>query len=133
MAGEIKFTGALSVTATNYNEVINPGQITIDLPAGPDLASEGGAQSLTTSATALNVANLGISQDAGVAYFRNLSSDQTIEIGETISATFYPWMRLLPGEAWFLRLSQRYPTNDLRAKTLSGTATLQYRIFSGGV
>lgn len=130
MADEMKFTGTISVTDTNYNEVINPGQISIDLGS---LASEGGSQSTSTSASALNVANLSTAQDGGVAYFRNLDDTDTIEIGETISSTFYPWMRLKPGEAWFLRLSSRYPTNALQVKASANNPILQYRIFAGDV
>jgi len=134
MADEIKFTGSISVLATNFVENITPGQISIDLPSGPDLASEGGTQSTSTTATSLNVGNLGSSQDGGIFYFRNLDDTNNIEIGETISATFYPWMILKPGEYALGRLSSRYPaSNALKAKASAGTPVLQYRIFAGNL
>ena len=134
MADEIKLTGTISVSATNYTENIVPGQISISLPSGPDLASEGGTQATSTSAASLLVGNLGSSQDGGVFFFRNLDGTDNIEIGETISSTFYPWILLKPGEYAIGRLSSRYPAaNALKVKASANTPVLQYRIFAGNL
>ena len=134
MADEIKFTGSISVLATNFIENITPGQLSIALPSGPVLASEGGTQSTSTTTTSLNVGNLGSTQDGGVFFFRNIDDTNSIQIGETISSIFYPWMILKPGEYAMGRLSARYPSsNALKVKASAGNPVLQYRIFAGDV
>ena len=133
MADEIKLSASLAVAASNYTETIAPGQINISLPAGPDLASEGGTQSVTTSAADLNTTNLGSTQDGGVFFFRNLDTTDNIEIGENISG-FKSWILLKPGEYAIGRLSSRFPaSNAIKVKSSANTPVLQYRIFSGGL
>jgi hypothetical protein len=130
MADEISFQGSISVNATNFTEVISPGQVSIDLPSGPDLASEGGTQATSNTMSSLQVGNLGSSQDGGVFFFRNLDSTNNIEIGEDLSG-FKPWLLLKPGEYAMGRLSSRYPSTALKVKSSAGTPVLQYRIFAG--
>tara|TARA_R100000654_G_scaffold19900_2_gene40404 strand:+ start:4158 stop:4559 length:402 start_codon:yes stop_codon:yes gene_type:complete len=133
MADEIKLSATLAVAATNYAETIAPGQINIDLPSGPDLASEGGTQSVGTSMSSLQVGNLGSSQDGGVFFFRNLDATDNIEIGEDISG-FKAWILLKPGEYAIGRLSARFPaSNAIKVKASANSPVLQYRIFSGGL
>jgi len=134
MADEIRFSGSITVSATNFYEQINPGLITIDLPddSGPVTSSEGGAQTTSTTTASLNVGNLGSTQDGGVFFFRNIDDTDSIQIGETISSVFYPWMILKPGEYAMGRLSARYPaSNALKVKASAGNPVLQYRIFAG--
>jgi len=42
----------------------------------------------------------------GVAYFRNRSATNFVQIGVEVAATFYPLVRLNPGEAWMFRFAQ---------------------------
>jgi hypothetical protein len=138
MAGEITMAAQISCLATNFNEVINPGQISIDLPSGPVLTGDSGLQTLSTASTGadLNVGNLSNSQDGGIYYFRNTGTvaSQNIEVGEVIGGVFYAWLLLLPGEFSVGRLSSRYPgANALRVRSTAGTPAIQYRIFAGAL
>lgn len=41
----------------------------------------------------------------GVAYFRNIDPTNYIELGLVVSATFYPFAKIKPGEAYVLRIA----------------------------
>tara|TARA_R100001510_G_C7606802_1_gene171634 strand:- start:600 stop:1016 length:417 start_codon:yes stop_codon:yes gene_type:complete len=138
MADEIKMTAAITVLASNFNETINPGQISIDLPSGPVLASEAGLQTCATTAGGvdLKVGNVTSSNDGGIFFFRNTdtTASNNIEIGENIGGTFYAWLLLQPGEFATGRLSSRYPAAQaLRCRSTQNAPVLQYRIFSGSL
>lgn len=136
MANEIRFTGSIVTTATNFSETISPGQISIDLPSGPDLAAASGVVIPVTSGTgtALVATDLTSAKDGGVFFFRNLATAATdnIEIGTVQSSAFVPFLLLKPGEYAMGRLSSLYPvSNALRAKAAANTPALQYKIFAG--
>jgi len=42
----------------------------------------------------------------GIGYFRNRSATNFVQIGVEVDATFYPMVRLNPGEAWMFRFAQ---------------------------
>lgn len=137
MANEIRFTGSIVTAATNFSETIAPGQISISLPSGPDLAAASGVVVPLASGTgtALVATDLTNTKDGGVFFFRNLATAATdnIEIG-TIqgSNVFVPFLLLKPGEYAMGRLSSLYPvSNALRAKAAANTPALQYKIFAG--
>ena len=136
MANEIRFTGSIVTTATNFSETIAPGQISISLPSGPDLAAASGVVIPLPSGTgtALVATDLTNTKDGGVFFFRNLATAATdnIEIGTVQGGTFVPFLLLKPGEYAMGRLSSLYPvSNALRAKAAANTPALQYKIFAG--
>jgi len=64
----------------------------------------GGTQTIGFAAhEALDITGL---TTLGVAYFRNRDASNFAEIGVDVAATFYPLVRLNPGEGWAFRLSQ---------------------------
>ena len=81
-----------------------------------------GVQVITTTHLAVNdsVTNL------GVAYFKNLDSTNFIELGVDVSSTFYPVLRLGPGESVVCKLS---PAITLYAKADTAVARLQAAIY----
>lgn len=136
MANEIRFTGSIVTTATNFSETISPGQISIDLPSGPDLTSESGVQATTTAAggDALTVGNLTSSKDGGIYFFRNLgtATGDNIEIGATLGGSFEAFILLKPGEYAMGRLPSSYPAaNALKIRSVANTPALQYKIYAG--
>ena len=62
----------------------------------------------------------------GFVYFKNLDTVNFIEVGVEVSATFYPVIKLLPGEAVAVRLS---PSVALFAKADTAAARLEAQIF----
>ena len=139
MANEIRFTGSIVTTATNFSETIAPGQISIDLPSGPDLTAASGVvipaiNSVSPTGTAIVATDLTNAKDGGVFFFRNLATaaGDNIEIGTVQSSAFVPFLLLKPGEYAMGRLSSLYPvSNALRAKAAANTPPLQYKIFAG--
>jgi len=136
MANEIRFTGSIVTTATNFSETISPGQISIDLPSGPDLAAASGVVIPLTSGTgtAIVATDLTNAKDGGVFFFRNLATaaGDNIEIGNIVGGSFVAFMLLKPGEYAMGRFSSLYPsTTDVHAKAAANAPPLQYKIFAG--
>jgi len=82
-----------------------------------------GPQSITTNVTALNMGSV---VNPGIAWFKNLSSSYSIEIGTGTNGEFRPFLNLSTGQVCFVWLS----TNAITAKSIGGSATLDYFIQS---
>ncbi len=61
----------------------------------------------------------------GVALFRNLDATNYVEVGIDVAAAFYPFVKLLPGEAWPMRMGTLAPY----AKANTAAVRLQYDIY----
>lgn len=84
--------------------------------------TRGGVQVIGTTEEALLVGDVGT---LGYARFMNIDATNYIEIGSYVAATFYPLIKLKPGEGAVCRLSA--VTVYARANTSS--ARLDYMIF----
>lgn len=82
-----------------------------------------GAMDVPTTAGG-TVIPLGSVATAGVAFVRNLDATNFATIGIVVSATFYPVVKLKPGEAWAFRLG----TNAPYARADTATVVLEYGI-----
>jgi hypothetical protein len=122
MANEIKMQASLSINTTNFNESFQPGSISIDLASNK---GDGGVQEIASGGEgeALGVTDVTV---GGVCFFRNTDDTNFVEIGFRVSATFYPFLKLLPGEFSVGRLGNAAPY--ARADTAS--VDLQYRLLS---
>lgn len=121
MANEITLNLKLQVLKGSLAHLENPGAISVDLSGS---TATGGSQTIASSAggTALNMGSV---SSAGYAYFRNIDSAITIEIG-TNTGTFAAFAKLKAGEAAIIRLG----TNAPYAKAASSSANLQYFILA---
>ncbi len=59
---------------------------------------------------------------AGVSSFKNIDATNYVELGVVVSATFYPLVKLLPGESYPLRLA----TNTFYARANTAAVKLQF-------
>ena len=107
MANEIKMQASLAINTTNFSESFQPGAISIDLAQGEAL----GVDDVTVG---------------GVCFFRNLDETNYVEIGFQVSSTFYPFLKLLPGEFSVGRLGNAAPY----ARANTANVNLQYRLLS---
>ncbi len=125
MADEISMSASLSVSATNFKESYQPGKLTIDLASNK---GDGGVQDISHSGAAAQGEAFGVTDVSvgGVYFFRNLDETNFVEIGFQVSSTFYPWLKLLPGEYSVGRLGNAAPFG--RANTAN--VDVQYRILS---
>ena len=57
----------------------------------------------------------------GYAWFRNLDADNYVQLGRDVSGTFYPLVKLKPGEAAILRLA----TDAVYAQAAVGAVNLE--------
>lgn len=85
-------------------------------------ATCGGVQTIGTTEAALAIGDIGTK---GYARFLNIDATNYVEIGSYVAATFYPLIKLKPGEAAIVRLSA--VTVYARANTAS--VRLDYMIF----
>jgi len=81
-----------------------------------------------------NVQNIGTTEEAldlgdvtvpGIAIFENLDDTNYVEIGSKPAATFYPLVKVKPGEKYILRLGVTAPF----AKADTAAVELDYRIY----
>lgn len=118
MADEIKVSGSIRVSNTTLS-------LTHSLPnLTPDQATEfysSGCQTIGTSEEAIVFA--GDLTAAGWCYFRNLDATNFVEVGLTKAATFYPFVKLLPGEWALFRLST---VTDVQAKADTAAVPLEH-------
>lgn len=126
MAQEITYSARLSVAKGNLQHAFNPSVLQIDLASD---AGVGGQQVIGDTAEALEM-NADVSAN-GMAYFRNLSDQISIDISKaTNTTTFDPLVRLLPGEYVVGRVAS---TNIWAKANTAGTntsAVLQFQVFS---
>lgn len=119
MANEIKVTTYLKCTNGSFVDNWTPSELSVSQTAS---GAAGGVQTVGTSAEALGVTDL---STLGYARFRNLDSSNYVQIGPYVSSTFYPAIKLKPGEVSVLRLD---PTNPWYAKANTAAVKLQYMI-----
>lgn len=102
-ASEITANLTLKVTKGSLDVTRTAAQ-TLNVTANaPNVA---GFTQLVNTNTAGTALTLGDVSTNGVAWFRNLSTNNYIEIGVQTTGVFYPLMRLNYGEAWTTRLAQ---------------------------
>jgi len=123
MADEISLQASISFSTTNIDENINPASLQIDVASA---LGDGGVQQIGSGSHETIVAT--DTGDGGIFFFRNIDDAINITIGRVDGspATFNPFLKLLPGEYAVGRLQQA----AIAAKAASGTANLQYRLFS---
>ena len=125
MANEIRMDASLTVEATNLRESYQPGSISIDLASGK---GDGGVQEISHSGTAaqgeaISVVDVSL---GGMFFVRNTDETNFVEIGVQASSTFFPFLKLLPGEFTVGRLGTVAPF----ARADTGNVDIQYRILS---
>ena len=120
MANEISVSSTFTINNNNLTftstESFNANQA---LQGGPS----NGTQQIGTTHETIGVTDI---TSLGWAVFKNLDNTNYIEVGLEVSATFYPFLRLLPGEAVVVRLS---PAITLYAKANSTPSDLQTSVF----
>lgn len=82
-----------------------------------------GAQTIGTSYEAIAIGDVAT---AGVAVFKNLDATNYVEIGVEVSAAFYAFAKLKPGEAYPIRLA----SGTIFAKANTAPVSLEYTIYS---
>ena len=120
MADEISMSATLAISATNFKESFQPGNITIDL------ASTAGAGGTQTIGTSYEQVTKGDTAAGGVFFFRNVDETNYVEVGVEVSSAFHALIKLLPGEFSVGRLA----TADVFAKANTASVNLQYRMLS---
>lgn len=121
MANEISLTVALN--CTDGNLVIDKKPPTILITQATQYYSAG-VQLIGTT-----YEHLVIGSDvatAGVSYFRNLDPTNYVELGREVAATFYPFAKIKPGEAYPVRLA----TNSIYANANVAAVKLENLILA---
>jgi len=121
MADEIKLQGTLAIRNGYFVRSHSPGNISIDQAT---LGGHGGIQVIGTSEEVIVLTDV---TNAGWAYFRNLDTNNYIEIGPTSSGALVPFMRLEAGEYALCRLT---PSVVLRAQANTAPIKLEISVFS---
>lgn len=121
MADEISLQASISFSTTNIDENINPASLQIDVASA---LGDGGVQQIGSGSHETIVAT--DTGDGGIFFFRNIDDAINITIGRVDGGSFNPFLKLLPGEYAVGRLQQ----SAIAAQAASGTANLQYRLFS---
>ena len=109
MANEITISGGIQIIKGSLNHSVNQTTFQANL-AGVRVNRT--TQLVGTTHEAYVAGDLAT---AGVARFLNLDTTNYVEIGVDVAATFYPLVRILPGESYSMRLS--ILTFYLRANT----------------
>ena len=117
MAGEIQCSAVVSIVSGEFRHLKQLSQDNQDLSAN---VASGGIASVSAAAAALPVGDV---TNVGWAYFKNLTTDATMEVGAD-SAGFVAFLRLLPGQ-----FAGPMPLGAAPyAKTTAGTGELEYYI-----
>lgn len=101
MANEISIKASLDVVKgyLSHNRQVS---FKADIAtAKPNVAA--GSQAIGTSPEAITYGDV-TSTTGAVAWFRNLDDTNYVEIGAFVNPIFYPIIRLLPGEAYPIRI-----------------------------
>ena len=116
MAGnEISTTLRLKISNGGFKTERNQGTVNIDQAT---LGSQGGVQNIGTTA---ELVALGDVATVGYAYFANLDATNFVQIGIDVAATFYPVIKLNPGEGQVFRID---PAATLYAKADTAACNL---------
>jgi hypothetical protein len=118
---DITMSSNFSVTKGTLKRTYSRSDTADFVSSAPPVAS--GAPTIGTTHEALVLQDV---TSLGWARFENLDSTNYVEIGLVVSATFYPFLKLLPGEYQFARLSASIAPYA-RANTAS--VQLDYEIF----
>jgi hypothetical protein len=122
MANEITITQTLLLKNTTLTWDPKLGTQNID-QAVPGVSDQ--TQTIPTSQTALNVSTE--IATLGVALIKNLDETNYIQIGLVVSATFYPFARIKPTEAYPLRLE---PGVTYYAKAHTASVKLRFAVLN---
>ncbi len=121
MANEITYSYSIGVSKSNLiNSKSASGSITMN---GSHYAS--GAMNIPTTAGGTAIP-LGSVATNGTACFKNLDATNYVEIGVQVTGTFYPLIRLKPGEPAYLRIS---PSAVPYALANTAAVALEYLIY----
>lgn len=100
MANEFNITTAMRYLSgndyVNLKDSYQVDQTSVPLGGAP------GVQNVGTTHEVLEVSGL---LNLGMAYFKNLDDTNFVDIGVDVAATFYPLIRLLPGESTVFRFT----------------------------
>ena len=100
MANEFNITTAMRYLSgndyVNLKDSYQVDQTSVPLGGAP------GVQNVGTTHEVLGVSGL---LNLGMAYFKNLDDTNFVDIGVDVAATFYPLIRLLPGESTVFRFT----------------------------
>lgn len=119
MANEIKVTTYLKCTNGSFVDNWTPAELSVTQST---VGAAGGVQTIGTSAEAISVGDVA---SVGYARFRNNDATNFVQIGPYVTSTFYPAIKLKPGEMAVLRLD---PTHTWYAKADTASVKLQYLI-----
>ena len=122
MANEIRMDASLTIETTNLRETYSPGSISIDMASSK---GDGGVQEIGTASAgeAINVVDVSV---GGMFFARNIDATNYVEVGVQTGGTFYPFLKLLPGEYTVGRLGTIAPF----ARANTANVDVQYRIIS---
>ena len=99
MANEVAVQVSLQVTNGNMSFLKRENYNADQTAAG---GPSNGVQEIGTSHELVSITDI---TNKGFTYFGNLDTTNYVEIGVDVSATFYPLIKLLPGESAIMRLS----------------------------
>lgn len=122
MASEITVTESLGVKTGYLDD--SPAIVTrkFNLSATPPVMA-GGIHSIGTTHEALPMGDV---STAGWAHFENLDATNFVQVGVDVAATFYPFLKLKPGERGLGRLG----TNAPYVKADTAAVKLKWRIYN---
>ena len=104
MADEITWTCSLTLANGDLDSLTIPVRTLRITQATAVPTRVGGNQTIGFAAhEALTLTDL---TTLGVAFFRNRDAEHFVQIGVDVGGTFYPLVRLNPGEGWAFRLAQ---------------------------
>ena len=116
------------VTASAYLRVENSGGAFERYEAKTEFDQTGTNATYCIQEIGTSAENLTVVADIGSngwGFFKNLHSSASIEIGVDVSATFYPFVKLLAGEFALIPLADSITVQG----KASATADLEYAIF----
>ncbi len=99
MANEVAVQVSLQVTNGNMSFLKRENYNADQTAAG---GPSNGVQEIGTSHELVSITDI---SSKGFTYFGNLDTTNYVEIGVDVAATFYPLIKLLPGESAIMRLS----------------------------
>ena len=120
MADEFRISG--SVRLENANDYFSK---TFSYNSDQSSVGGGGPGVQVIGTTHETVAGDGVTSQ-GFAFFKNLDNTNFCDVGVDVAATFYPLMRIPPGESFLVKLS---PSATIYAKADTASIRLDVSIF----
>jgi len=121
MADEITLRWNLTADKGNLYRRKAPESQSITLTASSPAVAAGVA---SIGFAAHEAIPLGDVAAVGLAWFTNLDATNYVELGVQVTATFYPFVKLLPGESYCFRLGSSAPY----AQANTAAVKLEYEI-----